>query len=184
VAQTTAISWTATQQADGTVTPGATWNPVPGFPGYTVSTDGQVRSPNKVLRPIVSKPDGHLYVFLSGRKKVYIHQAVLWAFVGSCPPEQECRHVNGNPADNRLENLAWGTRLENANDKRLHGTQPRGERAATAKLVEADVRAIRATYGSMSLRATARLYGVSHTAIRRAALGVKWAHLEGAVKHG
>jgi protein gp37 len=30
VAQTTAISWTATQQADGTVTPGATWNPVIG----------------------------------------------------------------------------------------------------------------------------------------------------------
>jgi hypothetical protein len=34
----------------------------------------------------------------------------------------ECRHRNGNPTDNRPENLAWGTPTQNALDKILHGT--------------------------------------------------------------
>lgn len=29
----------------------------------------------------------------------------------------ECRHLNGNPVDNRLENLCWGTHSENEYDK-------------------------------------------------------------------
>lgn len=33
-----------------------------------------------------------------------------------------CRHLNGNPYDNRLENLAWGTPSENMLDKVRHGT--------------------------------------------------------------
>jgi hypothetical protein len=30
------------------------------------------------------------------------------------------RHLDGNPKNNRLENLAWGTYKENAQDRELH----------------------------------------------------------------
>ena len=32
------------------------------------------------------------------------------------------------PTNPRLENLAWGTKVENEADKELHGTVPRGDR--------------------------------------------------------
>jgi len=76
-----------------------------------------------------------------------------------------------------LDNLKWGTPLENTEDKRRHGTIPRGESAGGAKLTEAQVLEIRRRHGTASLRSLAREFGVSHTAIRRAALGIKWAHL-------
>jgi DNA invertase Pin-like site-specific DNA recombinase len=65
---------------------------------------------------------------------------VLEAFVGECPPGHECRHLNGNKTDNRVENLAWGTSAENARDRVRHGTTTK----AGAKLKPDDVSKIRA----------------------------------------
>ncbi len=166
---------------------GKWWSPIPEYDGYFASEDGEilsfVKSRNKPrkLKPITSK-DGHKYVFAyqSGEmSKLWIHRAVLLAWVG--PPEngQEARHLNDNPADNSILNLAWGSRLENVDDKRRNGRLPVGERAGTHKLTEKQVLEIRRLHGTMSLRQTARRYGVSHTCIRRAALGIKWAYLEG-----
>lgn len=93
----------------------------------------------------------------------------------NCRPRKLFVH----PADNSLSNLAWGTRLENAADKRRNGRQPEGERSGTAKLRPQDVHEVRRLHGTVSLRALAAQFGVSHTAIRRAALGIKWGHLNG-----
>jgi hypothetical protein len=58
-----------------------------------------------------------------------VHQLVLETFVGPCPENQETRHLDGIPANNRLENLCWGTSQENNGlDKRRHGTLALGER--------------------------------------------------------
>ena len=170
----TKIEWT--RGDDGSA--GAMWNPVPTHPGYSVNAQGEIRGPSgRVLRPL-RMPSGHLYVLTakpSRPRKLFVHRAVLLAFVGPPPsPSHEARHLDGNPQNNALANLAWGNRLQNMADKRQHGTQPKGERAVSAKLTEAQVREIRRIYGSASLRQLAARYGVSHTAIRRAALGIKW----------
>jgi len=47
---------------------------------------------------------------------------VATAFHGPCPDGQQCRHLNGDPADNRSDNLKWGTPSEQAHDKVRHGT--------------------------------------------------------------
>lgn len=46
----------------------------------------------------------------------------MLAFVGPCPDGMEVCHNDGNPENNRVENLRYGTRSDNMRDKRKHGT--------------------------------------------------------------
>jgi hypothetical protein len=57
-----------------------------------------------------------------GRVIRTVHQLVARTFLGP-PRGLETRHLNGDCRDNRLENLAYGTRAENAQDMVRHGTQ-------------------------------------------------------------
>lgn len=116
------------------------WLPVVGYEGhYSVSDQGTVRSEARVTvsengnrrtlreRQLRSAPgaNGHLNVVLyfnQRKTSKYIHHLVMEAFVGSRPSGCDIRHLNGNPADNRLENLRYGTRQENAQDALRHGT--------------------------------------------------------------
>jgi hypothetical protein len=43
-------------------------------------------------------------------------------FVGPAPEGMEGCHYNGDPTDNRLENLRWDTRKANVADAIRHGT--------------------------------------------------------------
>lgn len=160
------------------------WKPVPDFPGYMVSKDGQVLSVQRgygwIMSPIERKRSGHLYVFLYRdriKHKKYIHELVLITWNRPPMPGEECRHLNGNPKDNRLENLAWGTVQDNANDKIRHGRSGRGETHPLHKLTEKQVLEIRQRIGTETLRDLGKEYGVSHTCIRRAGNGMNWGYL-------
>ena len=102
------------------------WKDVPSYEGrYQVSNIGNVRSFCRKNAPNLLKPgrstSGHLTVALGRGNSRCVHELVLLAFVGLAPTKHECRHLNGNPADNRLDNLKWGTRSENIKDKTAHG---------------------------------------------------------------
>lgn len=51
-----------------------------------------------------------------------MHELVLTAHVGPCPPGMECRHLDGDEKNNALSNLVWGTPPEQALDRVRHGT--------------------------------------------------------------
>lgn len=108
------------------------WRPVKGFEGlYEVSSAGQVRSLPRgrsagcaALRPGANRR-GHLHVTLSAgnvQTTRYVHKLVAEAFIGPCPDGQEVRHWDGNPANNTVGNLRYGTRAENLLDAVRHGT--------------------------------------------------------------
>jgi hypothetical protein len=111
--------------------PGESWLPVPGYEGlYEISDHGRVytlprpRVPGSVLKTSVGEY-GHLGIklFKDGQNKHWaVHRLVLITFVGPCPEGQECRHLDGEAANNRRENLAWGTHAENMADQVRHGT--------------------------------------------------------------
>src|SRR5690606_32157657 len=46
---------------------------------------------------------------------------VAAAFLGPRPEGSEVCHINGDPADNRVENLRYGSRSENVLDQVRHG---------------------------------------------------------------
>lgn len=121
------------------------WLPVVGFEGiYEVSDCGNVRSldrfianplPNGVIRrqfisgrplkPGRQKIGDYPYVNLSRGNKAqrsrHVHRLVMDAFVGRQPEGMQVRHLDGDPTNNNLSNLAYGTRSENSLDMVRHG---------------------------------------------------------------
>lgn len=116
------------------------WRTLPGYEGiYEVSDLGQIKSvarivvrsdgksrrqPERILSQFTDRK-GYQIVCLSshGQSRMFrVHRAVLLAFVGLPADDEEGCHGNGNPSDNRLVNLRWGTRSENVRDAVRHGT--------------------------------------------------------------
>jgi hypothetical protein len=113
---------------------------------YEVSNDGRVRRiGRRELKPFRANSSGHLAVDLADRtrsKKMWVHKMVATVFLGPANGRQT-RHLNGDPTDNRVENLRWGTQAENEADKLLHGRAMLGTRNHLTKFSDADVFAIR-----------------------------------------
>ncbi len=149
------------------------WEPIKDSPGYIVSSVGDVEGPNGPLKPIRSK-DGYLYIFIH-RKKRLIHRLVLETFIGLCPKNMECRHLDGNPENNQLSNLTWGTRRENVNDRRLHGTMPIPHESSFTHLKPEDIPGIRKMHElGFSTRFIGSEFGTSHVTIQKILRGERW----------
>lgn len=116
------------------------WLPVPGYEGYyEVSDQGRVWSnprsftdslgrkcmrPGRYIRP-ANRRDGRQHCVLTVHYKqdcFWVHRLVMLAFVGPRPENLEICHNNGDPSDNRLENLRYDTTSENHRDSVKHGT--------------------------------------------------------------
>jgi hypothetical protein len=121
------------------------WRPVVGYEGlYEISDCGRVKSVarkvlrrragrrdhyitiiERILRPCRVKRGGYFAVQLSkdGIERSYkVHHMVLDAFVGPrLSSRSDGRHLNDVPTDNRLSNLAWGTRADNQHDMLRNG---------------------------------------------------------------
>jgi len=129
--------------------------PILKFPDYAISDTGIIYS--KAKRANRPKPKeyrplktwlvrGYPSIMLQIKKKIYkkyISRIVLETFVGRCPKGWQCRHLDGNPLNNNLNNLKWGTRSENQMDRLRHGTDHRGEKHGMSKLKKEDVFEIR-----------------------------------------
>lgn len=166
------------------------WRPVPGFPGYEVSDTGLVRSWKKRRNcaPIPTEPrlltpqrwgGPYAQVLLrndDGPKAMHVHRLVLLAFAGPADG-RVARHLDGDPSNNNLNNLAWGTYKENSADQVRHGTSHLGDRHPLAKLTEAKVREIMASDESGA--SLSRRMGVCTSAIYNVRQGWTWNHVTG-----
>jgi len=148
-----------------TLTDEEQWKPVNGFEGvYEVSTLGRVRSlarvvkrgrgmmnvSEKILTPNCT-PGKYVHVVMQHegkRRDVDLHVLVAETFLGPRPEKLEVCHNNGDPRDNRLENLRYDTSRENSLDTVKHGRNPQRQRThcpsghplVVPNLVEAELR--------------------------------------------
>jgi hypothetical protein len=180
------------------------WKNIQGYDRiYQISTYGEIRSldrtvmsgknrqtfvQGKKLKPVRMK-SGHLQITLckNGVEKTkLLHHLVLETFVGPCPEGMECRHFpDRDPSNNRLDNLLWGTRQENRNDMKFHGTNlgckgnTKGERQHLSKLTSEQIIDIRKKYasGKFTQKQLGELFGVDKTNIGQIVKRKTWAHV-------
>lgn len=120
---------------------------------------------------------GYLQVGLHG-KTARVNRLVAQAFIPNPDGLPESHHKNGNPADNRLENIRWGTAKTNAIDRDLHGRTARGERNAMSKLRDNDVRRIRTLLDTRTLQSIADEFGVSKKLVLLIKQNKAWKHVK------
>lgn len=102
------------------------WQPISGHPGYWVSNCERVWSEKThSFRKLKEMDDhGHLGLALSdnGKKSYqYISRLMAQHFIDN-PNNDPCvRHLDDNPRNNDIENLAWGTQADNTEDCRRNG---------------------------------------------------------------
>jgi hypothetical protein len=119
-----------------------TWKPIPhALELFAVSDLGNVKDllTGKRVKPYVKTkngiPTGRLYVRIDVygvRRNYSIARLVLAAFVGQHPTNfHEASHLDDNPANNSLSNLAWETRRKNLERRQLN---IKGSQNSNAKL--------------------------------------------------
>lgn len=129
------------------------WAPVLGFEGYyEVSTWGQVRSvkrlinltnhpilkertiKSRILKQRVNIPSKkHRYTRMQVKlwknnkeKTMYVSRLVAEAFIPNPDNLPMVLHTDDNAENNRVENLTWGTHVENMKQAAERGRFPRG----------------------------------------------------------
>ena len=114
-----------------------TWKPVIGYENlYEVSDKGRIKSMERIIKtkngvkkkkkeciitPLPSKitqrhPTAHYHFELwkDGKRSVMmVHRAVAMAFIQNPLNKPQITHIDGNPANNCIENLEWVTNSEN-----------------------------------------------------------------------
>lgn len=158
------------------------------FPAYAVSDLGRVKRVEPKLNgqmrrdpilKLIATKRGYHQVGLWRDGKLHakaVHRLVCAAFHGPPPTSQHAAaHGDGNGQNNAAGNLRWATPTQNEHDKRAHGSVACGERQGSAKLTEADVRAIRAD--RRSSRIIGADYGISGTNVLIIQRGEGWRHV-------
>ncbi|MBF84919.1 MAG: hypothetical protein CL489_10710 [Acidobacteria bacterium] len=135
------------------------WRDIEGYNGdYQISNFGRVKSfksckEGRLLKQNNRRLRPQLFLCRDGEKKHFrVYQLVMKAF----GPEREehhelIRHLNGNPLDNRIENLAWGTHQENMNDRKILGEASKN-RVTPLRIEKIEYVGVKETYDIIFLK--------------------------------
>ncbi len=173
------------------------WKFIDGYTGwYEASTFGRIKSLDRVVKHRwsgLTKRKGRIltpHTDKRGRLRVtlykdgkgserYVHHLVLEAFAGPRPEGTECCHNDGNPSNNRLDNLRWDSHTNNMFDKQKHGTYLQGAKSPQAKLTEKQVREIigRLKNGETQ-KSIGEIYGIDPCTIWHIVHNKTWKHIK------
>ena len=145
--------------------------PIEGYPDFFITNDGEVFSKAKgkglIKRKYSLARDGYKRIKLThGGSTLRLHREVLKAFSRKPKEGELCRHLDGNPQNNNISNLKWGTPKENAQDCLKHQRNPFqllvGEDSPVSKFSDDVIAEIRTCHEvGFSYREIIEAYGIS-----------------------
>ena len=166
--------------------------PIPGFEGYSASSDGEIYSSwvtgsnpyvkeGKLKKLSPAKwQNGYLHVQIRMAKNTYysagVHRLVCIAFKGEPKDGQMTSHLNGKRDDNRSENLVWESLSDNHKRKVSHGTTDRGSSNSRALLNKDQITSMKAILkeGKKTHQQIADEYGVSRVFVTKVNRGYRY----------
>jgi hypothetical protein len=173
------------------------WRPVVGYEGiYEVSSAGRIKTlprtvtrrngttvpvKERIKKPYICLKGGYPTIWLQrngNRVNRYIHALVAEAFIGPRPDRHDVCHADGNPTNNTVSNLRYGTRTENAADAIAHDRLYRGEAHHYSRLTKDEVLAMRQMHADgCSETEIANRFGVSASNAHHVVTRKTWVHI-------
>lgn len=161
------------------------WRDVVGYEGkYQVSSMGRVKSlsrardcghkqpvPERILKLCWAGTSAYLSVSLhkSGKSQMFrVHRLMAKVFLPNPEGKLEVNHKDADRRNNKLSNLEWATRIENAHHAMNLGLYPTGNRNGNGKLTDKQEEQIRERLAKGETGKTiAPDFGVSPTLINQ-----------------
>jgi protein gp37 len=147
-----------------------------GWPGYWITSRGRVmsdrRGDRRSLKPLAGE-QGHQRVMLyreGETARPLIHRLVLEHFDRPARAGEQGCHIDGDPSNNALWNLRWGTQADNWRDRERHGNG-----RSWSKLNDAQVLSIQRLHAKgWPAVAIAERHGISDTQVLNIVKGRQW----------
>jgi hypothetical protein len=158
------------------------WEVIPSNPKYRVSDRGSVYSMLMGRNLSLSDNKGYKVVNLGKGNLCKVHRLVMMAFFPREDAEKlQVNHLDGDKANNSLDNLEWSTCSDNIKHAFSIGLKSqRGSRNNQAKLIEPQVAFIKKMISDkrFGYKELAKMFSVSRQCINDIALGRRWSHVE------
>ncbi len=175
------------------------WRDVPGLEGkYQASSLGRIRSLDRLVptcygakrtvrgRVLSSRPGASGYVRIPPKVfgTQFVHRLVAMAFIPNPHGLPVINHIDGNKANNRVENLEWCTQADNLRHAHRTGLArgmdlKKGDLSIASKLTSAQVsvikRCLKEGHRSIDI---AREFGVVKGTIAEIKAGRSWGHIQ------
>jgi len=157
------------------------WKDVVGYEGvYLVSNMGNVKrkGKNANLKQRTHRDGYMLLVLCVGCKgrSFQVHRLVATAFIANRKNKEQVNHKNGIKSDNRLENLEWATRSENAIHAHKIGMIPRVNNSKLSRHEAIDIK-FNCGKDGLDRKHFAKKYNISVANVGYIVTGKRWANL-------
>jgi len=170
---------------------------IPGLPGYKIDEKGNVwsyivygpgdyvRKQGRLLKSRISK-GGYIIFNLHKNKKqltTSAHRLLMITFKPTVICNLHVRHLDGNPQNNNLNNLAWGTAKDNARDCYSYGRPPIGENNNNAKITESLAVSLK-NFLALGIKkiTLSRAFGLGYNILNKIDRGESWQHIQSPIE--
>lgn len=149
---------------------------------YEVSTLGRIKShkrKTKILKVSSSLGYQQISLMVEGKRNVkMVHRLVMDAFTSNPHKKKTVNHINGNKADNRVENLEWATMSENMKHAYDTGLRVVQYKKLSIKKVKEIIKLLSKGVAQSKI---AKLFSIHKNTISSIATGRTWCKVTGLV---